>query len=43
MDLDSDYYLSRCQDIDGLLVFKGSFYDVVWVGTLIIKRYSILK
>ncbi len=25
MDLDSDYYLSRCKDINGLGVFKWTF------------------
>ncbi len=25
MDLDSDYYSSRCKDINGLWVFKGTF------------------
>jgi hypothetical protein len=25
MDLDSDYYLSRCKDIDDLWLFKGTF------------------
>jgi len=28
MDLDGDYYRSRCEDINGLRVFKGTFYDV---------------
>jgi hypothetical protein len=32
MDLDSDYYSSRCKDINGLWVFKGTFYDVCGCG-----------
>jgi hypothetical protein len=44
MDLDSDYYSSRCKDVDGLVVFKGTFMTcLLWVETIIIKRYSILK
>jgi hypothetical protein len=30
MDLDSDYYLSRCKDINGLWVFKGT--SMTFVG-----------
>jgi hypothetical protein len=29
MDLDSDYYWSRCRDINGLWVFKGTFMTFV--------------
>jgi hypothetical protein len=29
MVLDSDYYLSKCKDINGLWVFKGTF--ILWV------------
>jgi len=29
MDLDSDYYWSRCKDINGLWVFKGTFMTFV--------------
>jgi hypothetical protein len=29
MDLDSDNYLSRCKDINGLWVFKGTFMAFV--------------
>jgi hypothetical protein len=32
MDLDHDYYSSRCKDINGLWVFKGAFRGL-WVGT----------
>jgi hypothetical protein len=28
MYLESDYYSSRCKDINGLWVFKGALYDV---------------
>jgi len=30
MDLDSDYYLSRCKHINGVWVFKGTF--IMFVG-----------
>jgi hypothetical protein len=30
MDLDSDYYSSRCKDINGLSVFKGTL--MMFVG-----------
>jgi hypothetical protein len=30
MDLNSDYYLSRCKDVNGLWVFKGTF--MMFVG-----------
>jgi len=45
MDLDSDYYLSICKDINGLWVFKGAFKTFLGgeSGTVIIKQYSILK
>jgi hypothetical protein len=29
MDLDSDYYFSRCKDINGLWLFKGTFMTFV--------------
>jgi hypothetical protein len=29
MDLDSDYYLSRCKDVNGLWLFKGDFMKFV--------------
>jgi hypothetical protein len=29
MDLDSDYYSSRCKDINGLWVLKGAFMTFV--------------
>jgi hypothetical protein len=29
MDLDSDYYSSRCKDINGLWVFQGTFMTFV--------------
>jgi hypothetical protein len=29
MDLDSNYYSSRCKDINGLPVFKGTFMTFV--------------
>jgi hypothetical protein len=29
MDLDSHYYSSRCKNINGLWVFKGSFMTFV--------------
>jgi hypothetical protein len=29
MDLDIDYYSSRCKDINGLWVFKGTFMKFV--------------
>jgi hypothetical protein len=41
MNFDSDYYSSRSKDINGLSVFKATL--MTFVGTVIIKRYSILK
>jgi len=41
LDIDYDYYSSRCKDINDLWVFKGTFMTFV-VGTVIIKHYSIL-
>jgi hypothetical protein len=38
MDFDSDYYSSRCKDINGLSVFKGTLMMFVG-GTVIIQRY----
>jgi hypothetical protein len=29
MDLDSDYYLSRCKDVNGLWLCKGNFITFV--------------
>jgi hypothetical protein len=29
MDLDNDYYSSRCKDINGLCLFKGTFMTFV--------------
>jgi hypothetical protein len=43
MDLDSDYYSSRCKDINGISVCTGTLMTFVSVGTVIIKRYCILK
>jgi hypothetical protein len=42
MDLDTDYYLSRCKDINGLWVFKGTVITVIDGGRAIINQYSIL-
>jgi len=37
MDLDSNYYSSRCKEINGLWVVKGTFMTFVG-GFVIIKR-----
>jgi hypothetical protein len=29
MDLDNDYYSSRCKDINGILMFKGTLLTFV--------------
>ncbi len=42
MDLDSDYYSSRCKDIVVFELFKVAFMTFVG-GKVIIKRYLILK
>jgi hypothetical protein len=46
MNLDSDYYSSRCKDINGLWLFnlKGLLRHL-WVGTVIMKQvlYSKIK
>jgi hypothetical protein len=41
MDLDSDYYSSRCIDINDLWLFKEPFMAFVG-GHRMIKHYSIL-
>jgi len=43
MNLDSDYCSSRCEDINGLWVFKGGFLWHLWVVTVIIKWYLSMK
>jgi hypothetical protein len=43
MDLDTDYYSSRCQDINGLSVFKGILMTFCGWASVIIQRYCILK
>jgi hypothetical protein len=40
MDMESDYYSYRCEDINGLWV---GLLRRLWVETVIIKPYSILK
>jgi hypothetical protein len=41
-DLDNDYYLFRCKDINGLWIFKRTFMTFLG-GDGVIKRYSIIK
>jgi hypothetical protein len=41
-DLDNDYYLFRCEDINGLWMLKRTFMTFVG-GDSVIKRYSIIK
>jgi hypothetical protein len=41
MDLDNDYYWSRCKHTNGLLVFKGTFITFVG-GDNNLKHYFIL-
>jgi hypothetical protein len=43
MDLESDYYSSRCKDINGVFeCLKGDdFHDVCGVGGVIIQRYIL--
>jgi hypothetical protein len=46
MDLDSDYYSSRCEDINSQVYLKTIYLKRLlprlWVGTVIIKHYFIL-